>query len=148
AAARLLVLAFAGGDARAAFVADRPEQAAGGGRGLQIGEQAAAAGATTLLVMRETGAGRDEASHDHVLLEPAELVARAAHRSLGEHARGLLERGRRDERLGRQRRLGDAEQLAVVLRRTIVLVLALVLLVLGQHVEDLRLLALQELRVT
>ena len=34
----------------------------------------------------------------------------AADRSLGEHAGGLLERSRRDERLGRQRRLGDAQQ--------------------------------------
>ena len=37
---------------------------------------------------------------------------------LGEHARRFLERRRRDERVGRERRLGDPEQQRPALRRT------------------------------
>src|SRR3546814_21072105 len=62
-----------------------------------------------------------------------------------QHPRGWLERGRRDERLGRQRGLGDAEQLALELRAAFAL--GNKALVLGQHLEDLDLLALQELAV-
>jgi DNA-directed RNA polymerase subunit beta' len=40
----------------------------------------------------------------------AESGAAVAERRFGEDAGGLLERGRRDERAGLQRRLGDAEQ--------------------------------------
>jgi hypothetical protein len=39
---------------------------------------------------------------DDVLLETEQLVSRAADRSIGENARGLLERSRRDERLRRE----------------------------------------------
>ena len=56
------------------------------------------------------GAGRDQPAHDDVLLEPAQVVHLAADRGLGEHARRLLEARRRDERVGRERGLGDAEQ--------------------------------------
>src|SRR5687768_13173716 len=59
------------------------------------------------LVRRETGAGRDEPTHDDVLLETAEVVRLAADSGLGEDLRGLLEGGRRDERLGREARLRD-----------------------------------------
>ena len=56
------------------------------------------------------GAGRDQPADDDVLLEAVERVDLAVDRRLGEHARRLLERRRRDERAGLQRGLGDAEQ--------------------------------------
>jgi hypothetical protein len=40
---------------------------------------------------REAGAGRDEAAHDDVLLEAAQVVDLAGDRGLGEHLGGLLE---------------------------------------------------------
>ena len=43
-------------------------------------------------------------------LRPCSVSTLARDGRLGQHARGLLEGGRRDERLGLQRRLGDAEQ--------------------------------------
>ena len=43
-------------------------------------------------------------------LRPREAVDLAVDRGFGEHLRRLLEGGRRDEALGRERRLGDAEQ--------------------------------------
>src|SRR5699024_1559112 len=53
--------------------------------------------ATALLMISKAGARRNEPSHDHVLLQPAQMIARTTHRGLGEHARGLLERGGRNE---------------------------------------------------
>src|SRR5881409_1791423 len=61
-------------------------------------------------VVREPGARRDQAPDDDVLLEAAQLIRLAGDRRLGEHACRLLERGGRDEAVGRQRRLGDAEE--------------------------------------
>ena len=87
------------------------------------------------LVRRETGAGRDETSHDDVLLEAAEGVRLAVDRGLGEHLGGLLEGRRRDERLRRERGLRDAEEerlgdagLAAALDHALVLALEDVLL--------------------
>ena len=56
------------------------------------------------------GAGRDQPADDDVLLEPLQLVDLAGERGVGQHARGLLERRRRDERLRLQAGLGDALQ--------------------------------------
>src|SRR5512138_529295 len=53
---------------------------------------------------------RDEPTDDHVFLQAAQIVLQATDRCFGEHAGRLLERCRRDERFGRQRRLRDAEQ--------------------------------------
>src|SRR5689334_7650549 len=53
------------------------------------------------------GARRDQPADNDVLLEPLERVVLAVDGRLGEHARGLLERRRRDERAGLQARLGD-----------------------------------------
>src|SRR6202140_4200280 len=53
---------------------------------------------------------RDQPADDDVLLEAIERVGLAVDRGLGEHARRLLERRRRDERARLQRGLGDAEQ--------------------------------------
>src|SRR5215475_2217523 len=55
-------------------------------------------------------AGRDQPAHDHVLLQAAQVIDAARDRRLCQHAGRLLERRRRDERLGRERGLGDAEQ--------------------------------------
>src|SRR5437016_1828544 len=61
-------------------------------------------------VGREARTCRDEPSDDDVLFEAAQVVLQATHRGFGEHAGCLLERSRRDERLGCERRLGDTEQ--------------------------------------
>src|SRR3954470_5420390 len=52
---------------------------------------------------------RDQLPDDHVLLQTREAVDLALERRVGEHLGGLLERGRRQERVRRQRRLRDAE---------------------------------------
>src|SRR5947199_4438720 len=67
-------------------------------------------GHVEVVVVAHAGAGGDHPSHDDVLLEAAQAVHLAADRGLGEHPRGLLEARRRDEAVGRQRRLGDAEE--------------------------------------
>ena len=54
--------------------------------------------------------GRNETSHDDVLLQAAQVVDLSADRSLREHARRFLERCGRNERFGRERRLRDSEQ--------------------------------------
>src|SRR6202045_881443 len=56
------------------------------------------------------GAGGDEPADNDVLLKPVERVGLAVDRGLGEHARRLLERRRRDERARLQRGFGNAEQ--------------------------------------
>src|SRR6516164_3923345 len=62
------------------------------------------------LVHHRPGSRRDQPADDDVLFEAVERVDLAVDRGLGEHARRLLERRRRDEGPGLQRRLGDAEQ--------------------------------------
>ena len=78
-------------------------------------------------VVGHAGAGRDQATQDDILLEPAQVVHAAFKRGLGEDAGGLLEAGGRDEALRRQGCLGDAEQqglagggLAAILERLLV----------------------------
>src|SRR5260370_33874779 len=53
---------------------------------------------------------RDEVADDDILLEPQEVVARAPDGRVREDPRRLLERRRRDERLRREARLGDAQE--------------------------------------
>src|SRR3989441_7848561 len=72
-------------------------------------------------VVREPGARRDQATDDHVFLQPAEVVGLAGDRGLRQHARGLLERSRRDEAVGRERRLRDAEEHGLGRRRALAL---------------------------
>src|ERR1700691_2154540 len=75
------------------------------GRGLfHLGREAHVA------VVLHAGAGRDQAADDDVLLESAQVIDRSLNGSFGEHARGLLEGRRRDERVGRERSLRDAEE--------------------------------------
>src|SRR5438874_809527 len=63
-----------------------------------------------LAIGRHAGTGRDEAADDDVLLEAAQVVDAAGDGGLRQYARGLLERRGGDERIGRERRLGDAKQ--------------------------------------
>src|SRR5471032_449946 len=60
-----------------------------------------------LAVIGQTGTGRDQTTHNHVFFQAAQVIALAGNGRFGQYAGGLLERGRRDERFGRQRRLGD-----------------------------------------
>src|SRR3990167_1459320 len=69
------------------------------------------------LVRAQAGARGDQATHDDVLLEAAEVVDAPVDGRLGQPLRGLLERRRRDDRLGRQRALRDAEQERIALGR-------------------------------
>src|SRR5215467_13701348 len=86
----------------------------GFGRGLLLAlledERVALAGDLAQPVHHGAGARRYQAADDDVLLEAFERVDLAVDRGFGEHARGLLERRRRDERARLQRGLGDAEQ--------------------------------------
>ena len=82
---------------------------------------------------------------DDVLLEPKQIVLRATNRRVRQNSRGLLERRRRDERLRRQARLGDAEQQRLGRRRRFLLLLRPIV----DLAEDLLIdvLALEELRL-
>src|SRR5690606_8643529 len=60
------------------------------GQGLHLGLGQAGGVLAALGVVGQARAGRDEAADDHVLLEPAQSVARAADGRLGEHPGGLL----------------------------------------------------------
>ena len=68
-------------------------------------------------VHRHARPGRDELADDHVLLEALEPVGTTLDRRLGEHAGGLLERRRRQPRVGRERRLRDSHELGTTLGR-------------------------------
>src|SRR3989442_7461118 len=63
-----------------------------------------------LLVPVDARSRGDEVADDDVLLQPQEVVPRAANRGVGQHPGGLLERRRRDERLSREARLGDPQE--------------------------------------
>src|SRR5579862_9991960 len=53
--------------------------------------------------------GRDQLADDHVLLQAEETVDLALDRGVGQHLRRFLEGGGREERLGCERGLRDAE---------------------------------------
>src|SRR5207302_4925267 len=61
-------------------------------------------------VVLETRSSGDEAAHDDVFLEATEIVHLVGNRCFREDAGGLLEAGSRDERVRRERRLGDAKE--------------------------------------
>src|SRR3990167_1897546 len=102
--------------------------------------------ALALGVIGQTGTGRDQTTHHHVLFQAAQEVALAGNRRLGEYTGRLLEGSRRDERLGGQRRLGDTQQHAGVLGNE--LVVCGQTLVLAQYRGQLHLIALDEGGVT
>src|SRR5258708_3968427 len=60
--------------------------------------------------MFEARTGRDEAAHNDVFLEAAEIVHLAGDGRFREDAGGLLEARGGDERIRRERRLGDTEE--------------------------------------
>src|SRR5215471_10343118 len=60
--------------------------------------------------MLESRASGNQAAHDDVFLEAAEIVHLAGDGSFREHASGFLEAGGGDERIGRERRLGDTQE--------------------------------------
>src|SRR5689334_17773199 len=68
-------------------------------------------------VMLETRTGRDEAAHDDVFFQAAQVIDLAGNGGFGEYARGFLEARGRDERVGRERRLGDTEEERTTRRR-------------------------------
>src|ERR1700730_1053243 len=61
-------------------------------------------------VVLHAGACRNEASDDDVLLQAAQVIHGPLKRCLGQPAGGLLEGGRGDERVGRQRGFGDTQE--------------------------------------
>src|SRR5437879_11463333 len=61
-------------------------------------------------VVLEARTGRDEAAHDDVFLEAPEIIHLAGDGRFREDAGGLLETRGGDERIGRERRLGDTEE--------------------------------------
>src|SRR5262249_4818324 len=82
------------------------------------------------VVLSDAGAGRDEPAHDDVLLQADQAVHLAIDGGFREDLGGLLERGRRDEALGGEAGLGDAEEqglrdggLATVAQHALVLLL-------------------------
>src|SRR5262249_38157773 len=60
-------------------------------------------------VAPQAGRRRDQLADDHVLLQAEQAIRLALERRVREHLGGLLERRRRQERVGRERRLRDAE---------------------------------------
>src|SRR5438132_156113 len=93
-------------------------------------------------IIRHAGPGRNQVADDDVLLEAPQVVHLALDRGLGQHARRLLEGGRRDEAVGRERGLGDAEQERLERGRLLALLdHALVLL---EHQQAVHVLALEE----
>src|SRR5919112_5606268 len=67
-----------------------------------------------LTVACEAGGSRDELPDDDVFLQACEAVHLAFDGGVGEDAGGLLERGRREEAVGGERRLGYAHKHRVV----------------------------------
>ena len=61
-----------------------------------------------VLIFAQASAGRNQVTHDDVLLHALQGVALGVDSGLGKHLGGLLEGGGRDERLGLQRGAGDA----------------------------------------
>src|SRR5580700_870026 len=61
-------------------------------------------------VVLESSARRDKAAHDDVLLEAAQIVNLSSNGRFGKDAGGLLEARGGDERVGRERGLGDTKE--------------------------------------
>ena len=72
------------------------------------------------LVVRHAGARRNQSAHDHVLFQAAQLVSLAHDGRFGQDTGGLLEGRSRDEAVGRQRSLRDAQEQVAVSRRDLV----------------------------
>src|SRR5476651_687460 len=99
----------------------------------------------TLAVVGQAGTGRDQTTHNHVFFQAAQVIALAGYRCFGQYASGLLEGGRRDERLSGQRRLGDTQQHTSEFGNEFLV--ASQTLVLYQYVSQFHLVALDETRI-
>src|SRR5438067_1909581 len=99
------------GEARAvaAVAADLLQRREQGLALVRLGRHLLGGADVDLPVPLETRRGRDQLADDHVLLQPEQPVDLALDRGVGEHLRRLLEGGRREERLGRERSLRDPE---------------------------------------
>lgn len=64
------------------------------------------------LVVRITGTGKDQTTHDNVLFQTAQFITFTCNSRFGQDTSGFLERCSRDEGLGCQRRFGDTQQIA------------------------------------
>src|SRR6185312_5236376 len=93
--------------------------------------------ATTRSVVRQTRTCRNKTADNNIFLQATQGIARATNRRFGKNASGFLERGGRDERLGRQRCLGDAQQDRLVLGRTLALGYRTVVFAVDAHALDL-----------
>src|SRR5690349_1082738 len=98
------------------------------------------------LVSIHTSSRRNEVADDDVLLESKQLVASAANCSVGQNTRGLLERCSRDERLRRERCLGDSEKQRLRSSRCLLLLLRLLVCITEVLLVDV--LALEERSLT
>ena len=76
-------------------------------------------------VVPEAGRRRDQLADDHVLLEADKPIALALEGGVGQDLGGLLERGRREERLRRERGLGDPQDPLLALGRRAAVLLGL-----------------------
>src|SRR6202007_2412437 len=63
-----------------------------------------------IAMIAETSTSRDQMSHDHVFLEPAEVIDLSESSGFREYPGGILERGSRNEAVGLQRRLRNTQQ--------------------------------------
>src|SRR5882757_4498927 len=63
-----------------------------------------------LAVMIETGPGRNDVTHDHVFLEPAQIIHASTSGCLGQDTSRVLEGSRAQEAFRLERSLGDAKQ--------------------------------------
>src|SRR5690606_32545710 len=72
-------------------------------------------------VIGQAGTSGNEATDNDVLFQTTQIVALAHDGGFGQNTRGFLERGSRNERVGRQRSFGDTQQHVVIRRRATVL---------------------------
>src|ERR1700739_2895820 len=63
-----------------------------------------------IAMIAETGTSRNKVSHDHVFLEPAQVIDLSESSRFREYPGGILERGSRNEAVGLQRRLSNTQQ--------------------------------------
>src|SRR5271170_6035802 len=61
-------------------------------------------------IVLESSARRDEAAHDYVFLQAAEIIDLSGNGGFGENTRGFLEAGCRNEGVCGKRRLGDTQE--------------------------------------
>src|SRR5574343_1085980 len=97
-------------------------------------------------VVGQASTGGNKATDDDVFLETTEFIALAHDGSFGEHAGGFLEGRGGNERVGRQRRLGDTEQHVIEGRRQLAFRIGTI--VFGQQFGTLNLFGFDELGVT